>query len=116
MPSVALNIKPGHIIFGIQLMRRKFLAFKTKALNYKQLQTVRAQEWALLFANNSCKAPLGQTAASVCKPYLGVDQDQQYKITLIELKVLQILSFALIWPTQLCAVHGTVLGGYWTGL
>ena len=47
MPSVALNIKPGHIIFGIQLMRRKFLAFKTKALNYKQLQTVRAQEWAL---------------------------------------------------------------------
>ena len=61
--------------------------------------------------NNSCKATLGQTAASVCKPYLGVDQDQQYKITLIELKVLQILSFALIWPTQLCAVHGTVLGG-----
>lgn len=27
MPSVALNIKPGHIIFGIQLMRRKFLSF-----------------------------------------------------------------------------------------
>ena len=114
MPSIALNIKPGHIIFGIA--QEIFQLFKTKALNYKQLQTVRAQEWALLFANNSCKAPLGQTAASVCKPYLGVDQDQQYKITLIELKVLQILSFALIWPTQLCAVHGTVLGGYWTGL
>ena len=27
MPSMALNNKPGHIIFGIQLMRRKFLSF-----------------------------------------------------------------------------------------
>ena len=69
-----------------------------------------------LICKQFLQGPLGQTAASVCKPYLGVDQDQQYKITLIELKVLQILSFALIWPTQLCAVHGTVLGGYWTGL
>ena len=49
----------------------------------------------------------------ICKQFLQGPtwRDQQYKITLIELKVIQILSFALIWPTQLCAVHGTVLGG-----
>ena len=68
-----------------------------------------------MLANNSCKDLLGQTAARVCKPYLGVDQDQQYRITLIELKVTQILNFALIWPTQLCAAHGTVLGGIGQG-
>lgn len=27
VPSIALNNKPGHIIFGIQLIRRKFSSF-----------------------------------------------------------------------------------------
>ena len=90
MPNIASNNKPGHIIFGIQLMRRKFLSFlKLKhrtTNNWKRSGLERGV--GTLICEQFLQGPTW-TNISECRPDLGVDQDQQYSITLIKLKVLQ---------------------------
>ena len=99
MPSIALNNKPGHIIFGIQLIRRKFLGFlKLKhwtTNNYRRSGLRRGV--GTLICEQFLQGPTW-TNSSEGKLDLGVTQDQQYRITpgadrllitLIKLKVLQ---------------------------
>jgi len=77
MPSMALNNKHGHIIFGIQLIRRKFLSFlklKHWTTNNYRRSGLGWGEGTQLICEQFLQGPTW-TNNSEGKPHLGVDQN-----------------------------------------